>query len=76
MLGSHFLRSSRCFFGSEEATITWYSEGSLACVLPQGRELGSIAVTIRLGDADTEDNDHDDAYPAHFEYQDDPYAVL
>jgi len=74
VLGSHFPRSSRCLFGSEEAAITWLGESSLMCISPLGRKPGPVSLTVGVGRGDLDIDD--DAGPPFFTYQDDLYKEL
>jgi len=74
VLGSHFPPSSRCFFGSEEATITWRGESSLKCTSPPGRKLGPVSLTVRVGSGTFDMGDA--AGSSFFTYQDDLYKEL
>ena len=74
VLGSHFPPSSRCFFGSEEATITWRGESSLTCTSPPGRNLGPVSLTVGVGSGTSGMDDA--AEPSLFTYQDDLYKEL
>lgn len=78
ILGSHFLPSDRCFFGSEEATTTWKGE-SLICVSPPGRKPGPVLVTINnvpitaIGDTTA---CHNEDAELLFTFQEDPQKEL
>lgn len=76
VLGSHFPPSSRCFFGSEEATIMWRGESSLTCTSPPGRKLGPVSLTVGAGSGSGTFGMDDAAEPSLFTYQDDLYKEL
>ena len=74
VLGSRFPQSSGCFFGSEEAEITWLGDSSLMCISPLGKKPGPVPLTIRVGN-ETSNIDRDAGSPS-FTYQDDLYEEL
>ena len=73
LLGSHFLSSSKSFFGSEEVPASWQGEGSLTCILPPARKSGPVLVTVSARD---ENPSLDSDKPLLFTYQDDLYKEL
>ena len=69
LLGSDFLPSNVCFFGSEEASTKWHGKGTLICTLPAARKFGSVPVTISVEGLDS--YRLDDEEPPHFMYRED-----
>jgi hypothetical protein len=73
LIGSHFLPSSRCIFGSEAVSVTWQGEDSLVCILPPARKPGLVPVTVSAGGPNTDCNDDTSLL---FTYQDNLYKEL